>query len=624
MGSAGQSRPDVGVVRDYLKGVGKYLLGQLFGPDGIPWGTPLSVLEDLLAEVQTVLAVELLRQGLQRQADSFPHAPEPLHRCPGCGQRLRVDLPQPRSLTTRRGVVGWNEPACYCRGCRRACFPQSRSLGIDQSTFSTQALRSIVDTAVRAYSFAEAQQSLQRLADLHVLPKQVERIVHRLGAERLAERQAGVAAFQRLPLAQKYASPEGVQPPDLAVVMTDGGRLQIRSANDEADSDEANPDEAQPPSPPTGPNAAAAPDPSGESPGGSAGSTESPAGTALAEPSAEGRPSHWREDKIGLLLSMHSSPQPDDPCPQLPDCFADVQRIPRVARQLRQQARAASPGTFQRGTSDEAEPTVPLSAEPEPVLAEADPHRSYEPPQTQQRKVVASRQCWPEFGVLLAATAWSLGFQGANRKAFVGDGSSNNWEIQKRFFGSFVAVLDFLHALSYVYAAAMAGRSAADGWRIYRCWISQVWQGQVQRVIEALAKRQQEVGEPAKGESETSVPSVVRDALRYLRNNADKMDYPRYRQQGLPITSSLMESTVKQINRRVKGTEKFWSEAGAEAILQLRADQLSSDEPLEGFWERRQQQASGQRRYAGSTNPDRPRGARAPRKVAEQKITCPA
>lgn len=40
------------------------------------------------------------------------------------------------------------------------------------------------------------------------------------------------------------------------------------------------------------------------------------------------------------------------------------------------------------------------------------------------------------------------------------------------------------------------------------------------------------------------------------------MNYVEYRGLGLPITSSLMESTVKQIGRRVKGTEKFWSEAG--------------------------------------------------------------
>ncbi len=55
------------------------------------------------------------------------------------------------------------------------------------------------------------------------------------------------------------------------------------------------------------------------------------------------------------------------------------------------------------------------------------------------------------------------------------------------------------------------------------------------------------------------------------------MDYPRYRQQGLPIMSGLVESLIKQFNRRVKGTEKFWNEAQAETFLQLRASQLSED-----------------------------------------------
>jgi hypothetical protein len=61
--------------------------------------------------------------------------------------------------------------------------------------------------------------------------------------------------------------------------------------------------------------------------------------------------------------------------------------------------------------------------------------------------------------------------------------------------------------------------------------------------------------------------------------------------------SSHVESTVKQINYRVKGTEKFWTEEGAEALLQLRADYLSDDEPMEAFWQRRQDAATGQRRY---------------------------
>ena len=73
--------------------------------------------------------------------------------------------------------------------------------------------------------------------------------------------------------------------------------------------------------------------------------------------------------------------------------------------------------------------------------------------------------------------------------------------------------------------------------------------------------------------------------------------YDEYRKQGLPLMSSHVESTVKQINYRVKGTEKFWTEEGAEALLQLRADYISDDEPLEGFWQRRQMAATGQRPY---------------------------
>jgi hypothetical protein len=90
---------------------------------------------------------------------------------------------------------------------------------------------------------------------------------------------------------------------------------------------------------------------------------------------------------------------------------------------------------------------------------------------------------------------------------------------------------------------------------------------------------------------------VVQRTLTYLRNHQEQMAYATYRQQGLPLTSSLMESAVKQVNQPVKGTEKFWSEAGAEALLQLRADHLSDGAPLEAFWSRRQAAATGQRRY---------------------------
>jgi hypothetical protein len=124
-----------------------------------------------------------------------------------------------------------------------------------------------------------------------------------------------------------------------------------------------------------------------------------------------------------------------------------------------------------------------------------------------------------------------------------------------------------------------------------------VWAGEVERVIAELAGRQQELGPAAADAPATSPVQVVARALGYLQNHKDRMRYADYRRQGLPIVSSYVESAVKQFNYRVKGTEKFWRETGAEEILQLRADYLSDDQPMEGFWQRRQATEPGQARY---------------------------
>lgn len=45
-----------------------------------------------------------------------------------------------------------------------------------------------------------------------------------------------------------------------------------------------------------------------------------------------------------------------------------------------------------------------------------------------------------------------------------------------------------------------------------------------------------------------------------------------------------MESLVKEINARVKGTEKFWNDGpSAEGILQIRSDALCDDDRLATF-----------------------------------------
>ena len=71
------------------------------------------------------------------------------------------------------------------------------------------------------------------------------------------------------------------------------------------------------------------------------------------------------------------------------------------------------------------------------------------------------------------------------------------------------------------------------------------------------------------------------------------MDYVRYRREGLPTTSAWMESAVKELNYRVKGTEMFWNNpVGAEAILCLRAATLSDDDRLTRLLKRRPGQST--------------------------------
>lgn len=439
--------------------------------------------------------------------------------------------------------------------------PQSRSLGIDQTDTSPALQQKIVYAGIAGRSFAQADEMLQQLADLSIGPKQVERLTESVGGERVAQRDAATAAFMALPLAEKFTAPAGVQVPNVAVVMADGGRLQILD------------------------RAAAGPNP--HIPSADAATASPQPAEADWEEEPPPNKGHWREDKVGLLLAMTSTVCATDPCPNLPAAFVDVLRIPKLARQLKKTARAT-------------EDAVADTEDPQAVEEILQDDGVYRPPQVATRRLIASRQRWPSFAPQLAAAAWGLGWQQATRKAFVGDGSSNNWTLQRRFFGSFVPILDFIHALSYVFAAAMAGRPFAVGWACYQEWITWVWQGKVAAVIAALQGRQAELGEPGADGAETSPSQVVCKTLTYLSNQQDKMKYDEYRQQGLPITSSLMESAVKQINQRVKGTEKFWSEAGSEPVLQLRADQISDSTVLEEFWQRREAEATGQRRYRRS------------------------
>lgn len=199
------------------------------------------------------------------------------------------------------------------------------------------------------------------------------------------------------------------------------------------------------------------------------------------------------------------------------------------------------------------------------------------------KTIVATRRGYDHLGLALAGEAYHRGFNKAKSKAFMGDGLKVNWSLWSTHFSHYTPITDIMHALSYVYCAAIASRGQIEeGWALYLQWLNWVWSGRVVQVIAAMKKlaaeqtaKQDEVCEP------------LRRAITYLSNNAERMKYDQYRREGLPITTSPLELAQKQINERVKGTEKFWRDESLEPLLQLKADDLSETHDRDAFWSRR-------------------------------------
>jgi hypothetical protein len=428
-------------------------------------------------------------------------------------------------------------------------------------------------------SFEQAHLFVLNLADQDIDARTILRATERIGTERLAQRDTLVESFEALPLVQRDRSPTALIP-DLAVIMTDGGRVQIR------------PDEDLEEGKATGKNNDAA-----NSAEGAVTASATSAAPRQPTPSAgadeaeqrQSRQRFWREDKVAALMTMSSEVHEADPCPELPEVFTDPLVVLKLAREVGHNKGVPAGTKFESAGSEQKQDAASEQEQAE----EEKKQRQRRPgqPEVESRQVLATRQNNDAFGPMVAALAWSLGLMAAVRRAFVADGSEANWSVQQKYFPRFTAITDFIHVLSYVFAAALAGRSFAEGWEVYQQWIKCVWKGEIEELLQTLRRR---LGELPEGGAERL---SVEKSLGYLEGQKGRMAYASYRKQGLPIMSSLIESTVKQIGRRVKGSEKFWSEEGVEAVLQLRADYLSDAQPMDHFWHQRAERMTGQRPY---------------------------
>lgn len=274
----------------------------------------------------------------------------------------------------------------------------------------------------------------------------------------------------------------------------------------------------------------------------------------------------WNETKNAILVSAASTVSDVDPEPNPPACFLNPKHVANLT-ETAQIKENAGPDEALSDRRERKSKGKPKKRRP--------PHR----PKRLLRTVLSSMQNSHDFGDQMAREARRRRFFEASRKAFVADGLNANWTIHEEHFSSFTAILDFIHAVTYLFSAArLCFGQTEEAWETYTRWMTTTWRGNVGEVIVDLGTHQQRLGLPPEDAADDDPRERLRRVIQYLENNRHRMKYDEYRKQGLPITSAWMESTVKEMNYRVKGTEMFWNNPeGAEAILRIRAAALSDD-----------------------------------------------
>ena len=281
----------------------------------------------------------------------------------------------------------------------------------------------------------------------------------------------------------------------------------------------------------------------------------------------------WNETKNAIFVSATSETSPSDPEPQPPECFFNPAHVAKLTEMAK---------TKENARENDA---LPDEKEPESPAKRAKRVHPRHKPQRVHRTLISSMKNSKAFGEQMAREATRRRFGEAKRQAFVGDGLTCNWTIHQEHFSDYTPILDFVHAVSYLYRASIVCLGKCDAaWELYSQWMTLTWQGRVAEVIKQLGEHQQRLGFAPEDAADEDPREQLRLVIQYLRNNRERMRYVAYRCAGLPTTSAWMESAVKEMNFRIKGTEMFWNNpAGAEAILQIRAASLSDDDRLARF-----------------------------------------
>jgi hypothetical protein len=200
-------------------------------------------------------------------------------------------------------------------------------------------------------------------------------------------------------------------------------------------------------------------------------------------------------------------------------------------------------------------------------------------PGTRGRQRLAWREYTATFGDIAAfrPQLWALaarcGALAAEVLVFLADGAACNWALAEEYFPWAIQILDWYHAVQHLGAVAEAFFGARTGpagrWLAERK--RELWEGKVAAVLEAIDLLPPRTPEQVEAQRAETV---------FFRNNRGRMDYPRYRAAGYQIGSGIMEASCRTVvNQRFDQSGMHWRQETADALVALRAAQLSTTQP---------------------------------------------
>lgn len=187
-----------------------------------------------------------------------------------------------------------------------------------------------------------------------------------------------------------------------------------------------------------------------------------------------------------------------------------------------------------------------------------------DPVEGRQLRYTSRMEGCESFGYRLWYLACECGLREATEVVVVGDGAPWIWNQVRVHFSRARQILDWYHASEHIWSCANGlygeGTKAADSWA--NQMLKVLYDAGGTALLKRLRRSQRSRGQPAE---------PLLELIGYVESNAERMDYPSYRSEGLDIGSGPVESACKRlVGGRLKGPGMRWTVLGADAVLALR------------------------------------------------------